>query len=137
MTDWIVLGGLFAVVAAGFAGFLFYAIYGGSRTSLSNAKVGDVFNFEYLQPLNGEPERYLAKVIEPVATLDSTWIKLMNRRSNYRRNDPQFKRTNHLVTCQTVDGKIRQFYCERAVNCRKPILAGTLFKSPKVASFFC
>jgi hypothetical protein len=112
-------GVLMALVA-----FAYYAVYGGRKADLANAKVGQVFNFEYLQPLNGEPERYLAKVIEPVATLDQTWINLMNRRSNYRRNDPNFKRTNHLVTCKTVDGNIRQFYCERVVNCRRPLLAG-------------
>jgi hypothetical protein len=103
-----------------------YAMYGGRRANLSQAQVGQVFNFEYLQPLNGEPERYLAKVIEPVSKIDDSWIKLMDRRSTYRRNDPNFKRTNHLVTCQTVDGKIRNFYCERAINCRRPILAGLI-----------
>jgi hypothetical protein len=112
-------GVLMALVA-----FAYYAVYGGRKADLANAKVGQVFNFEYLQPLNGEPERYLAKVIEPVATLDESWIKLRDRRSNYRRNDPNFKRTNHLVTCKTVDGNIRQFYCERVVNCRRPLLAG-------------
>jgi hypothetical protein len=101
-------------------------MYGGRRANLAEAKIGQVFNFEYLQPLNGEPERYLAKVIEPVTALDESWIKIMNRRSNYRRNDPNFKRTNHLVTCKTVDGNIRQFYCERVVNCRRPLLAGLM-----------
>jgi hypothetical protein len=103
-----------------------YAMYGGRKANLAEAKIGQVFNFEYLQPLNGEPERYLAKVIEPVTALDESWIKIMNRRSNYRRNDPNFKRTNHLVTCKTVDGNIRQFYCERVVNCRRPLLAGLM-----------
>lgn len=112
------------VVVCGLIAFSYYAIYGGSRANLADAKVGQVFNFEYLQPLNGEPERYLAKVIEPVSTVDDSWIKIMNRRSNYRRNDPNFKRTNHLVTCKTVDGKIRNFYCERAINCRRPLFAG-------------
>lgn len=118
----------FSVVCCGIlmalVAFAYYAVYGGRKADLANAKVGQVFNFEYLQPLNGEPERYLAKVIEPVATLDESWIKLRDRRSNYRRNDPNFKRTNHLVTCKTVDGNIRQFYCERVVNCRRPLLAG-------------
>jgi hypothetical protein len=103
-----------------------YAMYGGRSANLAEAHVGQVFNFEYLQPLNGEPERYLAKVIEPVSKIDDSWIKIMDRRSTYRRNDPNFKRTNHLVTCQTVDGKIRNFYCERAINCRRPILAGLI-----------
>ena len=124
MNDVAIITCVVALVGCGLGLFGFYALYGGRRANLTEAKVGQVFNFEYLQPLNGEPERYLAKVIEPVATLDQTWINLMNRRSNYRRNDPNFKRTNHLVTCKTVDGNIRQFYCERVVNCRRPLLAG-------------
>ena len=121
---------MIAIVAAGLiCGIValgWYAVYGGVRADLCSAKVGQVFNFEYLQPLNGEPERYQAKVIEPVSILDDSWIKIMNRRSRYRHNDPDFKRTNHLVTCQTSDGNIRQFYCERAVNCRRTLLAGWL-----------
>lgn len=112
------------VVVCGLIALGVYAMYGGRRANLADAQVGQVFNFEYLQPLHGEPERYLAKVIEPVATLDESWIKLMDRRSNYRRNDPNFKRTNHLVTCKTADGKIRNFYCERVINCRRPLFAG-------------
>lgn len=119
---------VFTIVATailcGVVAFGYYSVYGGRKANLVDAKVGQVFNFEYLQPLNGEPERYLAKVIEPVATLDESWIKLMDRRSNYRRNDPNFKRTNHLVTCKTADGKIRNFYCERVINCRRPLFAG-------------
>ena len=111
-------------IVCGLMALAYYAVYGGRKANLADAKVGQVFNFEYLQPLNGEPERYLAKVIEPVSTVDDSWIKIMNRRSNYRRNDPNFKRTNHLVTCKTVDGKIRNFYCERAINCRRPLFAG-------------
>lgn len=113
-------------ILCGMIAFGFYSVYGGRSANLADAKVGQVFNFEYLQPLHGEPERYLAKVIEPVATLDDTRINIMNRRSNYRRNDSNFKRTNHLVTCKTVDGNIRQFYAERVVNCRRPLLAGLL-----------
>jgi hypothetical protein len=96
----------------------------GTPKSLCEAKVGEVYNFEYLQPLNGEPERYLAKVISPVCTFDNSTIDRMNKRSSYRRNDSSFMRTNHLVTCKTQDGEVRQFYCERAINCRKPFLAG-------------
>jgi hypothetical protein len=126
MSNVTIIIGLVALVGCGLGLFGFYSVYGGRKADLTNAKVGQVFNFEYLQPLNGEPERYLAKVIEPVAILDDTRINLMNRRSNYRRNDPNFKRTNHLVTCQTVDGNIRQFYAERVVNCRRPLLAGLI-----------
>lgn len=113
-----------AVVACGLILFGVYALYGGRKADLANAKVGQIFNFEYLQPLNGDPERFLAKVIEPVYTLDNRRIDMLNRRSSYRRGDSNFKRTNHLVTCQTVDGNIRQFYAERVVNCRRPLFAG-------------
>lgn len=136
MSDWMILGSVFAVVAAGFAGFLLYAIYGGSRTSLASAKVGEVFNFTYRQPLQGDPERFLAKVLD-VHTLDDASIRRLNARSRYRANDPQFVRTRHLVTCAMPNGSVRNFYAERTANCRKPILAGTLFKSPRVASLFC
>jgi hypothetical protein len=114
-----------AAMLCGLMAFGFYAIYGGSKASLSNAKVGQVFNFEYLQPLAGEPERYLAKVLD-VTALDNAAIDRLNRRSNYRRSDSNFQRTNHLVTCKTVDGNVRQFYAERVVNCRRPLLAGLL-----------
>jgi len=103
-----------------------YAVYGGSRAELCNAKVGEVYNFEYMQPLHGEPKRVLARVIEPVVRLDNRTIQAMNARSSYRRNDPKFERTNHLVTCETVDGNIRQFYCERVKNCRKPLFGSVV-----------
>jgi len=126
MENVVVLTIVATVVLCGMMAFGLYGIYGGFRSNMCDAKVGQVFNFEYLQPLNGDPERYLAKVIESPVTLDNATIERMNRCSNYRRNDPQFQRTNHLVTCKTVDGNIRQFYCERVVNCRRPLLAGWL-----------
>lgn len=103
------------------------------HASLSHANVGDVFDFDYEQPLHGEPKRVLAQVIEPVATLDDSWIKIMNRRSRYRRNDPLFHRTNHLVTCKMPNGDIRQFYAERATNVRRSLFGKNLFK---VAALF-
>ena len=126
MENVVVLTIVATVVLCGMMAFGLYGIYGGFRSNMCDAKVGQVFNFEYLQPLNGDPERYLAKVIESPVTLDNATIERMNRRSNYRRNDPQFQRTNHLVTCKTADGNVRQFYCERVVNCRRPLLAGWL-----------
>jgi len=110
------------VLAVGFVCFGVYSVYGGFKADLSTAKVGQVFNFEYLQPHNGDSKRVLARVIEPVVRFDGDTINRLNARSAYRRNDPEFKRTNHLVTCQTADGNIRQFYCERVRNCRKPLL---------------
>lgn len=117
----VVLFSLAGMVGVGFV-FAYLACFVGKPASLCEAKIGEVYNFEYLQPLNGEAKRWKAKVVEPVVHLDDPTINRMNTRSNYRRNDPEFKRTNHLVTCETADGNIRQFYCERAVNCRKPLL---------------
>jgi len=129
MNDILLFGAVFIGIVALLVTAGTYAVYGGSHASLSNAKVGEVYNFEYEQPLHGEPERYLAKVVEPVYTLSQDQINRLNRRSRYRSNDPQFVRTSHLVTCETPDGNIRQFYAERAKNCRRPLLAGTLFKA--------
>ena len=121
MENVMIIAGAASVIAVAFVFFGIYSVYGGSRASLCNAKVGEVFNFEYLQPVNGDSKRVLAKVLEPVVHLDDIAIQRMNARSNYRRHDAAFKRTNHLVTCQTADGNIRQFYCERVKNCRKPL----------------
>jgi hypothetical protein len=134
MNDFVFVVGGFAIVAAVIASFLMYAIYGGTRASLTNASIGEVFNFEYEQPLHGEHKRFLARVVEPVYTLSDSCIKNLNRTSRYRRNDPIFQRTKNLVVCETPDGKIRQFYAERVKNCRKPLLAGVLFKTGLAAS---
>jgi len=122
MENVIMIAGFLAVSALALVMFGVYAVYGGSRAELCNAKAGQVFNFEYLQPLNGERKRVLARVLESPVCFDDKAISRMNARSTYRRNDPKFERTHHLVTCQTADGNIRQFYCERVKNCRKPLL---------------
>ena len=106
----------------------YFHVYGGLYGSLKNAKVGEVYNFEYEQPLHGDPERFLAKVIG-VSELNDNVINRLNANSKYRRNDPMFVRTKHLVTCQTADGKIRNFYAERTKNCRRPLLAPVAFKA--------
>jgi hypothetical protein len=98
----------------------FVSMFYGRSATLCDAKVGEVYNFEYLQPLNGKPKRWMAKVVEPVVKLDDSAIQRLNRR-DYRKNDPQFQRSHHLVTCETKNGEIRQFYCERTTNCRKPL----------------
>lgn len=118
-------------VAALVAFLLFSAYHAvrGVHGSLSNARVGEVYNFDYEQPLHGEHHRVLARVIEPVYTLDDNAIRRLNRKSGYRKHDPLFQRTNHLVTCQTVDGSIRQFYAERASNVRRSLLGGVMLKT--------
>ena len=110
-------------------GFILWGVYGGGRQSLGNAKVGEVYNFIYEQPVSGDPERYLAKVVG-LQKLSEESIRRLNWNSNYRRNDPMFVRTHHLVTCQTPDGRIRNFYAERTRNCRKPPLARFMFGTP-------
>ena len=121
----VVLLSLAALVGIGFV-LAYLACFTGQESSLCDAKAGEVFSFEYLQPLTGENKRHRGKVIEPVVRLTNTQIQNMNRQSSYRKHDPDFERTNHLVTCATGDGEYRQFYCERAVNCRKPLF-GSVF----------
>lgn len=115
-----VIAGLIALV-----GFQFYS---GVKGSLANARPGEVYNFDYEQPLHGEHKRVLAKVLEPVYELNDASIKRLNRISRYRRNDPIFQRTKHLVTCEMPNGDVRQFYAERAKNVRRSILGNQLFK---------
>jgi hypothetical protein len=128
MNDAFLFGSILAAVAVPVVGFICYCIYGGSKASLANAVEGQVFNFVYEQPLHGTRERFLAKVIGK-QTLTTDQIARLNRKSRYRAHDPEFVRTNNLVTCRTADGKVRNFYAERVTKCRKPLLAGALFKS--------
>jgi hypothetical protein len=123
------------VVLVGLVSFVLFHIYRGLHDSLSNARVGSVYNFEYQQPVTGDPERYMAKVLS-VHRLSSDSIQRLNRTSRYRRHDDQFVRTTHLVTAQTPDGRIRNFYAERTRNVRRPLLGGTLFKSGLAAMMF-
>ena len=124
MEDLILIAGIAAVSAIFLVGMALNAVYGGSHASLCDAKPGQVFNFEYMQPLNGDSKRVLARVLDEPYRFTDAELKNMNRRSSYRRHDKDFKRTNHLVTCQTHDGEVRQFYCERVKNCRKPLFGG-------------
>ena len=121
------------VLLVAMIGFVSLALRTYIHASLSHANVGDVFDFDYEQPLHGETKRVLAQVIEPVATLDEYAIRSLNSRSRYRRYDPLFQRTNHLVTCKMPNGDIRQFYAERATNVRRSIFGKNLFK---VAALF-
>ncbi len=135
MNDVMLFGSIAVAVVCCLAAFAAYGVYGGVHGSLSTARPGEFYNFEYLQPHAGDPERFLAKVLN-VHTLDDHAIRRLNARSKYRRHDEQFVRTNHLVTCQTADGKIRNFYAERTVNCRRPMLAGAVFKTGLASLLF-
>lgn len=116
----------------GFAGF---HIYSGIRDSLTNAKIGGVYNFEYIQPVTGTPERFMAKVLE-VHRFSDDYLARLNSKSRYRKDDPMFQRSKHLVTAQTPDGKIRNFYAERTRNVRRPLLGGVAFKTGLASLLF-
>lgn len=118
---------VFSAVASTLIGLAWFHVYRGIRGSLVTAKVGEVYNFRYLQPVTDVPERFMAKVVG-IQTLDEKQIERLNRRSNYRRHDMEFKRSRHLITAQTFDGKIRNFYAERTADVRKPLLGGMVFK---------
>ena len=122
MNDFAILALALGVAAVCLVAFGAYVCFGGRKANLADAEVGQVFNFEYLQPLHGDSERHLAKVIEKTVLSDRA-IEALNRRSGYRKNDKDFKRTRNLVTCETANGEVRNFYAERVVNCRKPLLA--------------
>jgi hypothetical protein len=122
-------------VIAGLVAFALFHIYRGLNDSLTNARIGGVYNFEYVQPVTGEPERFMAKVLE-VHRFSDDWIARLNRSSRYRRNDPNFERSRHLVTAQTPDGKIRNFYAERTRNVRRPLLGGVAFKTGLASLLF-
>jgi len=128
MSDWILIGGVFTAVMVSIMAFVVYGVYGGVHASLSNAKKGEVYNFLYEQPLHGDPERFMARVLTVNIMTDED-IRRLNSKSRYRRNDPEFHRTRHLITAQTADGKVRNFYAERTTQCKRPLLAGALFKA--------
>jgi len=115
-------------LVAGVVAFVCFHLFSGLHDSLTNAKVGGVYNFEYVQPVTGDRERFMAKVLD-VSVFSDDWIARLNRTSRYRRNDPEFQRSKHLVTAQTFDGKIRNFYAERTRNVRRPLLGSFMFNT--------
>jgi len=94
--------------------------------NLKDAQIGSVYNFDYLQPYGGEKKRHLAKVIE-IKRLTDEEINRLNGK-DYRKNDPEFMRSETLVTCTMLGGEVRSFYAERTENCTQPVLGGILFK---------
>lgn len=132
MNDLVVIAGVCCAIAC-FVLFIGYYILNGIHGSLASSNVGEVYNFEYQQPLTGEYKRFLAKVIAPVVKLTDDDIKRLDRKSSYRRYDPNFVRSKNLVTCQMMDGTIRNFYAERTRNVRRlPVMNKFAYK---VASF--
>ena len=124
------IGGIAAVFALA---VILYNAVRGVHGSLTSAKVGEVYNFDYEQPHHGESKRVLAKVIEPVHTLDDFQLRRLNARSGYRRNDPKFVRTKHIVTCEMPNGEIRNFYAERAKNVRRSVISNRFFRTAVAA----
>jgi hypothetical protein len=96
--------------------------------SLANAQVGEVYGFDYKQPLSGQTRRHLAKVVQ-VKKLTENDINRLYASSRYRWGDSQFQRTETIVVCQMHDGKYRNFYAERTENCTRSTLARFLFWS--------
>jgi hypothetical protein len=135
MSDIILVGSIAVVVLCAIGLFATFHIYRGIHDNFANARVGKVYNFEYLQPVTGEPERYMAKVIS-VQTFTEDYLARLNRTSRYRRYDHNFERTKNLVTAQTFDGKVRNFYAERTRNVRRPLLGNLVFKSGLASLLF-
>jgi hypothetical protein len=135
MNDTILFGSIFAVVTAAICAFSWFHVYRGVHDSLTNAKVGQVYNFKYLQPVTDVPERFMARVVG-VQTFTEDYLSRLNSKSRYRRNDPEFQRSKHLVTAQTFDGKIRNFYAERTTDVRRPLLGGVMFKTGLASLLF-
>lgn len=127
MNDVVLFASCFAIISGLIGMFVLYHIYRGVHDSLASASVGSVYNFRYAQPLTGDYERYLAKVVD-IRKLDKYEISRLNWSSNYRNYDKEFKRTPTLVTCEMANGDFRQFYAERSDMCRRPAIAGLLFK---------
>jgi hypothetical protein len=129
MSDFLVI----CLVAAVVFCMTFYCVYRGVYSSLSTAYVGEVYNFHYLQPLTGEYERYLAKVISKRDMKEQ--IGYLNATSNYRRHDSQFERSNTLVTCELSNGEIRNFYAERVKDCYRSIFGRLLYSTGMACMF--
>ena len=118
MNGFFVLAGIGLVALVGFA---IYNLRVGFNASLKDAKIGELYRFKYLQPVTGKAERYMVKILDSYS-LSTEAIARLNARSGYRKRDPNFVRTAHLVTGQCGDGTIRNFYAERTVDCRKTIV---------------
>lgn len=106
--------------------FFLYNLRVGFNANLTKAQKGEMYRFKYLQPLEGKAERYMVKILDN-RVMSTEQINRLNTKS-YRRNDPLFIRTGHLVTGQCSDGTIRNFYAERTIDCKKTIIPNVLSK---------
>ena len=93
---------------------------------LKEASPGDVVNFSYKQPYAGTNQRYLAKVLR-VRRLSQEEIENIAAKSEYRRGDGEFVRTETLVTCKVPGGETRNFYAERTESCSKPKMGQVMY----------
>jgi hypothetical protein len=134
MNDIVLFGGLLALSCVALLCFFFFNVYRGVHDSLANAVIGTVYNFRYFQPVTGDYERYLAKVVG-IRKLSQTEISRLNWHSDYRAYDKEFKRSPTLVTCEMSNGDYRQFYAERSDMCKRT-LTGNLLYSMGVAHLF-
>jgi hypothetical protein len=106
---------------AGICFALAYVISRNTPHDLSKAKIGSVYDFEYLQPVDNYPKSYTARVTK-VRELTDAELYSLDTTSPYRWWDlieGRFYRTPHLVTAQSSDGKIRNFYAQRTRNVKK------------------
>lgn len=127
MNDAIVFATCFAVALCVIACGILYSTYRGVNDSLANAATGSVYNFRYFQPVSGDYQRYLAKVIN-VRKFTNEELSRLNWHSDYRSGDKEFKRSPTLVTCEMSNGDIRQFYAERSDMCKRTVVGNLLFK---------
>jgi hypothetical protein len=134
MNDTVLTVVIIACAIAALAAFFLYNTYRGVHDSLTNAFVGDVYNFRYFQPLTGDYHRYLAKVVN-IRKLSEKEISKLNWTSDYRSYDKNFKRSPTLVTCEMSNGDYRQFYAERSDMCKRT-LAGNLIYNLGMAYMF-
>jgi hypothetical protein len=126
MNDVFTIATIFVFALAILAAWAYFNTYRGVYDSLTNATPGSVYNFLYAQPLTGDFQRYLAKVVS-VYKLNDWDLARMNASSKYRRDDNMFMRSPTLITCKMADGTYRQFYAERASNCYRSITGKLLF----------
>jgi hypothetical protein len=131
--------GLLVLVVLALLYACYNSVYGGvtyevSRVNLANARTGEVYNLCYEQPLTGERNRFLAKVLS-VRSFTPRDLSQLEAHSRYRKDDPNFERGNTLVTVKTYKGEVRNLYANRCQRVRRPYFGRILFNMPNVAAY--